>query len=291
MRTLVFGGTGMLGRAVVAAARRRGWQALGISHRQGDVADAGRVRYWLGAFRPELLVNCAAFTRVDEAEQRRDEAFAVNGEAAGVLAAAAREERIPLVHVSSDYVFAGGGERRWREEDAPAPLSVYGESKRLGEERALSWDEALVVRSSWLFGPGGRNFVTTIVGLIDRGETPLRVVDDQVGCPTYTPFLAAALCDLAARGARGLVHYANREPVSWYGFAREIAGLWDARAEVAPVPTEAVPRPARRPAYSVLDTDRFSELVGRVPEHWGWGLSEYLDALRRERAQQEARVR
>jgi dTDP-4-dehydrorhamnose reductase len=145
------------------------------------------------------------------------------------------------------------------------------------------------VRSSWLFGPGGASFAATMLGLIDEGKVPLRVVDDQVGCPTYTPFLAAALCDLAAAGARGVVHYRNREPVSWHGFATEIAGQWDGRVEVLPVTTPQFPRPARRPAYSVLAVDRCEELLGRRVEHWGWGLSELITGLRRGRFERNAR--
>jgi dTDP-4-dehydrorhamnose reductase len=117
--------------------------------------------------------------------------------------------------------------------------------------------------------------------LIAERRLPLRVVDDQTGCPTYTPFVAAALCDLAARGATGVVHYRNREPVSWYGLAREIVARWQPEVEVVPVATREFPRPAARPAYSVLAVDRFEALVGRVVEHWGVGLSEYLTGLRR----------
>jgi dTDP-4-dehydrorhamnose reductase len=137
------------------------------------------------------------------------------------------------------------------------------------------------VRTSWLFGAGGPSFVTTMLRLAAQRK-PLRVVDDQVGCPTYAPFLATALCDLARAGARGVVHYRNREPVSWYGFAREILGQWDRAAEVAPCTTAEFPRPAHRPAYSVLAVDRCEAILGRRVEHWGWGLSEFLTGLRRQ---------
>jgi dTDP-4-dehydrorhamnose reductase len=164
---------------------------------------------------------------------------------------------------------------------ATAPLSVYGASKLAGEAAALAHDDALVVRTSWLFGPGGPNFAATMHRLMTAGERRLRVVDDQVGCPTYTPFLARALVELAELGARGVVHYRNREPVSWHGFASEIARHLDPQIEVAPVPTSEFPRPARRPAYSVLAVDRFERWVGRRVEAWGWALTEYLETLRR----------
>ncbi len=137
-----------------------------------------------------------------------------------------------------------------------------------------------MVRTSWLFGPGGPNFVATIVDLIAAGRLPLRVVRDQQGCPTYTPFLAAALLDLARLGAGGVVHYRNREPVSWYAFAVEIARLWSADVEVVPVTTAEFPRPAPRPAYSVLDVARFEQLAGRRVEPWEQGLVETLSCLR-----------
>jgi len=280
MRSLILGGGGMLGRALVAEGRRRGWPVLALNRAQADVTDRQAVGGWMRAFAPEVVFNCAALTAVDACEARRDEAMAVNGEAVAGVAAAAGEAGAALVQVSTDYVFDGGAGEPYDEAHATAPLSVYGASKRVGEERALAYERALVVRASWLFGPGGASFVTTMLGLIDEGKVPLRVVEDQVGCPTYTPFLAGALCDLATARARGVVHYRNRDAVSWWQFAGEIAGLWDRRVEVLPVTTAEFPRPARRPAYSVLAVDRCERLLGRRVEHWGWGLSEFLTGLR-----------
>jgi len=276
MRALIFGGTGMLGRSLVHEARRRGKAALALSRLHADVTDPRRVSYWMDSFRPSVVFNCAAFTRVDDCESRRQHAFAVNGEAVGHLVTAARAGGARLVQVSTDYVFDGRGERPYREDDATGPLSVYGASKLDGERRALAADDALVVRTSWLFGPGGANFVATMLRRMEQGLTPLRVVDDQLGCPTYTPYLARALWDLAAAGAHGIVHYRNRDPVTWYGFTREIAHLWDRRVEVVPVTSDEFPRPAPRPAYSVLDVERFETLTGRRVEPWGLGLVEYL---------------
>jgi dTDP-4-dehydrorhamnose reductase len=285
LRTLILGGTGMLGRAVVAAARARGWPALGLSHAQADVADRERLLYWMDTFRPEVVVNCAAVTRVDACEgEARAAAFAINGEAVAHVAAAAQRAGARLVHVSTDYVFDGAASAPYREDAATRPLSVYGASKLLGEGRALAWERAAVVRTSWLFGPGGPNFVATMVGLIEQGKAPLRVVADQHGCPTYTPFLARAVLDLARAGVAGVVHYRNREPVSWYAFAREIARLWPGTSgdiEVVPLTTAEFPRPAPRPAYSVLDVTRFEEAVGRRVEPWETGLAEYLATMRR----------
>jgi len=284
MRTLVLGGAGMLGRAVVSEARRRGWPALGLSRGEADLRDRERLLAAADAFRAELVVNCAALTRVDDCEARRELALEVNGAAVANAAAAAERVAAPLVQVSSDYVFDGGGQTPYTEEDTPAPLSVYGESKLLGERRALDYPQALVVRTSWLFGPGGPNFVATMVRQIETGRLPLRVVDDQVGCPTYTRFLGRALLELAARRQRGVVHYRNREPVSWYGFAREIAAAWRLGVEVLPISTAAAGRPAARPAYSVLAVERFESAAGRGVEPWAAGLLEYLDVLRTRRS-------
>jgi dTDP-4-dehydrorhamnose reductase len=286
MRCLVFGGTGMLGRAVVAEARSRGWAALGLAHSQADLTDRARLLGWADDFRPDAVINCAAFTQVDACEAERERAFAVNGEGAGNAAAAAARAGARLVHVSTDYVFDGAGREPYREDAPTGPRSVYGRSKLAGESAALAWDRALVVRTSWLFGPGGPNFVATMVDLIEAGRLPLRVVADQEGCPTYAPFLARALLDLAARGATGLVHYANREPVSWYAFSTEIARLWSGAAEVVPIASAELPRPAPRPAYSVLDVTRFEAIAGRRVEPWGWGLVETLAALRQMRQRQ-----
>ncbi|HEX3553620.1 MAG TPA: dTDP-4-dehydrorhamnose reductase [Thermoanaerobaculia bacterium] len=292
MRCLVFGGTGMLGQAVIAEARSRGWAALGLSRAQADIMDPGCLPGWADAFRPELVVNCAAFTKVDACETDPSQAFAVNGEAVANVAAVAARAGAALVHVSTDYVFEGTANEPYREDAPTRPCSVYGRSKLAGEAHALACDRGLVVRTSWLFGPGGPNFVATMVGLIEAGRVPLRVVRDQEGCPTYAPFLARALLDLAQGGVTGIVHYRNREPVSWYAFAAEIARLWSGAVEVVPVTTAEFPRPAPRPAYSVLDVTRFERSAGRSVEPWEWGLVEmlgHLRCLRRLRQEQELR--
>ncbi|HKI03929.1 MAG TPA: dTDP-4-dehydrorhamnose reductase [Thermoanaerobaculia bacterium] len=286
----MLGGAGMLGQAVVAAAESRGWDVRGLSRQQADVTELDRLLEEAETFRPEVVLNCAAFTKVDACEEETERAFAVNGEGAAHAAAAAARVGARLVHVSTDYVFDGRFEGRAREpyrEDAPvAPMSVYGRSKLAGERNALAYDRSLVVRTSWLFGPGGPNFVATMVSLIEAGRVPLRVVADQEGCPTYTPFLAAALLDLARLGAVGVVHYRNREPVSWYAFAAEIARLWSGAAvEVVPVTTAEFPRPAPRPAWSVLDVARFEEIAGRPVEPWQRGLEETLARMRKGRNQ------
>jgi dTDP-4-dehydrorhamnose reductase len=287
MRTLVLGGTGMLGRAVAAECRRRGWTALAVGRGHADITDRVAVHAVAAAFRPQLLVNCAALTRVDDCENEGAAAFAVNGAAVANVVEVARSLRARLLHVSSDYVFDGSAESPYREDAATAPLSIYGASKLAGERAALAYERATVVRSSWLFGAGGPNFVSTMLKLQAK-EQPLRVVSDQLGCPTYTPFLARALCDLAPTTEMGVVHYRNREAVSWHGFATAIVERWRSFAgspalAITAVSTAEFPRPAARPAYSVLDVGRFESAIGRRVEPWEWGLSEYLNWMHERR--------
>jgi dTDP-4-dehydrorhamnose reductase len=268
---------------VVAAARARGWAALGLSRAQGDLTDREGLLGWAERFRPDVVINCAAYTKVDAAETERERAFAVNGEGVAHAADLASRAGARLVHVSTDYVFDGKAKEPYREDAPTAPLSVYGQSKLEGERRALAYDRSVVVRTSWLFGPGGPNFVAAMVGLIEAGRLPLRVVADQQGCPTSTASLARALLDLALWETTGIVHFQNREPVSWYAFAVEIARLWSGAVEVVPVTTAEFPRPAPRPAYSVLDVGRFEHLAGRRVEPWEEGLVETLAWLRQSR--------
>jgi len=272
----------MLGQAVEAAAGARGHAVSALSREQADVEDAHALLSQAEAFRPDVVINCAAYTKVDLAEgEGREKAFAVNGAAVGNVASAASAVGARLLHVSTDYVFDGAARSPYREDAPTNPQSVYGQSKLAGEREALAYDRALVVRTSWLFGPGGPNFVATMVRMIDEGKLPLRVVADQRGCPTYTPYLAAALLDLAPLGLSGVLHYRNREADSWYGLAAEIARLWSGTAEVVPVTTQDFPRPAPRPAYSVLDVSRFEEAVGRRVEPWEKGLEDYLAGIRK----------
>ena len=280
MRLLVLGAAGIVGRATVAEAESRGWSTVGLSRAELDLTDRGAVRAALARFMPQIVVNAAAFTQVDRCESQPERAFAVNGAAAGALAEECDAVGARLVHLSSDYVFAGDATRPYREDDPTGPRSVYGASKLEGERLALRSPRALVVRTSWVFGVGGANFVDTIAGRLRRGEGPLRVVTDQVGGPTYAPFLAKALADLGESGIAGVVHYQNREPVSWFELARAIAAAVDPATDpalrVEPTTSSEFVRPARRPAWSVLDVTRFEALVGRSVEAWRDGLARHL---------------
>lgn len=275
----------MLARDVEATAIADGWSAGCPPRRELDLTDTAAFREVLERERPHGVINCAAFTAVDACESEEARALEVNGHAPGRAAEACAERGIPFVHVSSDYVFAGDADEPYDETAAAAPRSVYGRSKRLGEETVSRSPGSVIVRASWLFGAGGPSFVATMLRLADQGTRPLRVVDDQIGCPTYTGFLASALVALLRRARRRLAdastaalpeselfHYCNGPPVSWYDFARGVFEIFERDVDVVPVTTDEFPRPAPRPAYSVLATARITEALRNAPPGWRDGL-------------------
>ncbi len=275
-KAVVLGAAGQLGREVADELRRRGAEVLAADRRRADLTDTEATAALAARFGAGAVYNCAARTDVDGCESEPETAMEVNGRAPARLAAALPRD-CRLIHVSTDYVFDGKGRRPYREEDATAPGTAYGRSK-LAAEQAVVDAGGLVVRPSWVFGPEGRSFVSAIAARLGRGE-PLRVVADQVGCPTYAPFLARALVDLQAAGAAGIVHYCNAPAVSWHGFAVAIVEALGLRAEVQPIATADLPRPAIRPAWSVLDTGRFESIAGRRVEEWRPGLDDYFGRL------------
>jgi dTDP-4-dehydrorhamnose reductase len=278
MRLLITGASGMLGVDVRRAAEEAGHEVAALSRHDLDICDASAVTDALGNVAPEVVINCAAYTNVDGAETEPDRAHEVNATAAGQLAAAAGAQGAWILHVSSDYVFSGAKDTPYLESDSTAPLSVYGNSKLAGERavaRAAPGAHT-IVRSAWLFGAYGPCFPDTMLRLAAQRDE-LTVVDDQVGCPTFTGHLARALVGLAERPRRplGVVHAAASGECSWFGFATEIARAASLSTPVRPISTAQFPRPARRPAYSVLRTARSDGL--ELPD-WRAGLSEYLSA-------------
>ena len=276
MKLLVTGAGGMLGRAVVDAAGRLGHEVRGCVRAELDVTDAGATRRAVVAARPHAVVNCAAYTDVDGAEADWQAADAVNAGGAGNVASAAAEAGAFVVHVSTDYVFDGSKREPWVESDRVAPLGVYGETKLAGERAVAAATPAhAIVRTAWLFGAGGRNFVDTMLALgAQRDE--VSVVTDQVGCPTWTVHLARALVELAERpGETGLHHIASSGSCSWNELALEVFERAGIDCRVLPATSEQFARPARRPAYSVLGTERRHGLV--LPR-WQDGVAQYLAA-------------
>ncbi|HEY1687246.1 MAG TPA: dTDP-4-dehydrorhamnose reductase [Solirubrobacteraceae bacterium] len=282
MRILIAGAGGMLGHDVLAAALRAGHEPLALTRAELDICDATAVEHRLATESPDAVINCAAFTDVDGAQTQVQQARAVNATGAGNLAAAAAAAGITLLHVSSDYVFDGvprrdpaGAPRAYRESDQTGPLSVYGETKLEGERLVLAASPRhLVVRSSWLFGVAGRNFAETMLRLASEREA-VKVVDDQVGCPTWTGHLAPALIGLLERDLSGVVHLAGSGAVSWNGFAKEIFRQAQLDCRVEAIASAEMARPAPRPAWSVLESER--DDVIPMPE-WRDGLEGYLAA-------------
>jgi dTDP-4-dehydrorhamnose reductase len=259
----------MLGRDVTAAAERAGHAVTALARADLDVSDEAAVRAAVAQASPDVVVNCAAWTDVDGAEAQEERAAAVNATAPGILAAAAPY----LVHVSTDYVFDGGGETPYTESAETGPRSAYGRTKLAGEQ-AVDTGTHAVVRSSWLFGAHGRNFVDTMLRLgAERDE--VTVVDDQVGCPTFTGHLAVALVEIAESRPAGVLHVAGAGQCSWHDLAVAAFEETGTRCSVLRGRTADLGRPAPRPAYSVLATERPD--TPSLP-HWRDGLRDYLSA-------------
>ena len=275
---LITGAGGMLGLDVEAAAQAAGHEVVALARAELDITDSAAVLAATSQAAPDVVINCAAYTRVDDAESDRAGAAAVNAHGAAHIARACAAGGAWLVHISTDYVFDGAGANGpYLESDPTGPISVYGQTKLAGEEaiRGILPDAHTIVRSSWLFGTGGPCFPATILRLAAE-RTELSVVDDQRGCPTYTPDLARALIGLAGRRVAGTVHVAGGGECTWFEFARAIIRGSGSRTVVNPCSTEDFPRPAPRPAYSVLRTERADAPVLR---DWREALAEYLEAI------------
>lgn len=276
MHILITGAGGMLAKAMTPALEGSGHRVTPFSRAELDITDHRSVEAELKAHRPDVVVQCAAFTAVDAAEERPAEAFAVNAEGTFNVARACQRIGAMFVYPSTDYVFRGTSKRPYRVDDPVDPVNSYGRSKAAGEEAAREADRYLVVRTSWLYGAGGANFVDTMSRL-GRERESLSVVDDQVGRPTWTATLADAIADLLERGTTGIAHCTDvGDPVSWYGFARETLRLQGIETPVEPVGSEAFPRPAPRPAYSVLDCTETEAILGRPLPRWEEALRRYL---------------
>jgi dTDP-4-dehydrorhamnose reductase len=273
MRLLITGAGGMLGQDLVAAALAAGLEPVALPRAELDITDAAAVGAAVEDAKPDAVINCAAWTDVDGAETHEREATAVNGDGAGQLAAAVARSGAWTVHVSSDYVFDGARREPYLESDPTNPVSAYGRSKLAGEIAVADAapGASTIVRSSWLFGAGGPCFPATILRLAsERGE--LSVVDDQVGAPTFTGHLAPALIELCATRTPGVLHVAGSGHCSWFEFATAIVAAAGLDCRVRPVPSTEMPRPATRPAYSVLRSERGAPRL----TDWRHGLEQYM---------------
>ncbi|MER6435868.1 dTDP-4-dehydrorhamnose reductase [Streptomyces sp. NPDC001185] len=284
---LVTGSGGMLGQDLIARLRTEDEPVTAFDRSSLDITDSLTVHSVLAALRPAIVVNAAAWTSVDAAEAHEEQALAVNGDGAGVLARACRDIGAVLLHVSSDYVFSGDACTPYAEDTPVAPRSAYGRTKAAGERAVLSElpDTGYVVRTGWLYGTGGGNFVRTMIDL-EAVRDLVDVVNDQRGQPTWTVDLADRLVRLgAAAKARtapsGVYHGTSSGETTWYGLAREVFALLGADPErVRPTTSEAFRRPAHRPAYSVLGHERWRTAGVPSIRHWRTALAEAFPALR-----------
>ena len=275
MRVLVTGAAGMLGREVTASCHARDHEVVALARAALDITDPAAVEAAVARYEPDAVVNCAAFTDVDGSADEEAAAMAVNDEGAAIVAGAAASVGAKVLYPSSDYVFDGTRREPYLESDMPAPIGAYGRTKQAGETSvAVSNPRHFIVRSSWLFGLGGKNFVETMLRLGNE-QPEVLVVSDQIGCPTYTGHLGEA-CTLLIEGEEfGIHHIAGGGQCSWYEFAQEIFDQAGVECRVMAGTTEMLARKAPRPAYSVLGSERPDPLV--LP-HWSKGLAAYLAA-------------
>jgi dTDP-4-dehydrorhamnose reductase len=291
MRILVCGAGGQVGHELVNRAGAYGLEALGMTRDHLDITDAAQIADIVNRSKPGMIINAAAYTHVDNAETHSEQAYRVNRDGAARLAQAARQAAIPLLHISTDYVFSGEARASYQEDDEVAPTGVYGASKLAGEEAIQAeLDEHLILRTSWVYGAYGHNFVKTMLRLGGQRDS-LSVVADQYGCPTQAGSIADVLLQLAQRHAEGgalawgLYHYSGRSACTWFDFAVEVfrqaeaKGMLSRCPKVSPITTAQYPTPARRPAWSVLDCSKFETTFGIKTQDWREELSIVLDAL------------
>ncbi|NCT76130.1 MAG: dTDP-4-dehydrorhamnose reductase [Chitinophagaceae bacterium] len=239
------------------------------------------IRSSFKAYQPVFCINCAAYTAVDKAETERDLAFQVNAEAVGILAAVCKEQDCRFVHISTDYVFDGTATKPYTSADATNPQSVYGASKLAGEQQAMELNpDSIIIRTSWVYSAFGKNFVKTMLRLMAE-RTEIGVVNDQLGSPTYAADLAEAIMQVIASGKwyPGIYHFSNKGIISWYELAVAIRDSIGSSCRVNPIPTSAYPTPARRPAYSVMDSSLLAERYGIAAKPWQERLKACLQQI------------
>ena len=273
---VVAGARGMLGHDLLEL---YGSDARGVYQDEMDITSAVSVEKVLKELRPKVVINAVAYTDVDGCETNQDRAFLVNGEGVLNLARVTAEIGTKLVQVSTDYVFDGSKGTPWLEDDQVNPLSVYGRSKLAGEENARFNPDHLIVRTQWLYGLHGKNFVETMLRL-GKEKDEIGVVHDQIGSPTWTVDLSRAIRALISNDCRGTYHAANAGFCSWCEFAAAIFAESGFDTVVKPLTTSELGRPAKRPLYSVLDCEKLQRDTGFVPEEWREALKKYLNARR-----------
>jgi len=278
MKVIVAGSKGMLAQDLIPLLNEQ-HETISFDQDQVDITDKEHVFDFVGSAKPDLVMNCAAYNQVDQAETDRETAFRVNADGVKHLALACKEFTSALCHFSTDYVFDGKSTQPYRPHDKPNPISIYGKSKRAGEVFVQSiLDRYYLIRTSSLYGKHGPNFVYTILRLAKERDV-LKVVQDQMMSPTWTVNLAQGTMQLIHSGNFGVYHFTDRTDggMGWFGFAKEILKVKGLENEIEPTTREAFNRPAKRPAYSVLDTTLFTKRSGYEPLPWQESLKRFMD--------------
>ncbi len=281
MKLWITGGQGMLGKTLQQMCQQRGISCTASSHIEADLNDPSALSQLAERIQPTHTINCAAYTDVDGAEKNEEKAFAINAEGARSLALAALEVGSKFVHISTDYVFDGFAATPYRENDLCGPINAYGKSKWEGEKLVLGVSsQACIIRTSWLFGVQGKNFISSVLDSLEEKER-IQVVADQCSRPTYVGDLAHAVLDLLH--AEGVIHFANSGSVSRFQMVTSIKdemlkqGKRIKCAQIEPVLSRDFLRPAKRPSYSVLSTEKFTQITGKQPRPWKEAMGEYFE--------------
>ena len=280
MKILLLGHKGMLGTDLLTQMRLH-HEIVGMDKEEIDITSADDCAKAIEETAPQIVINAAGYTNVDGCETAKEECFAVNAEALKNIAVACHRKNIRIIHFSTDYVFNGTGSAPYKEDDDCDPINTYGASKLAGERYLQTLAQNyIIIRTAWLYGVNGKNFVRTI---LEKAKTTprLTVVDDQLGSPTHTKDLAAAVDILIEKKAQGIFHATNRGSCSWYQFAVKIlqeAGIDD--VEVSPIKSDQLARQAKRPAYSVLSMQKFIQTTGKAMQPWQLGLQDYLESVK-----------
>jgi dTDP-4-dehydrorhamnose reductase len=278
-KILVTGAKGMLGSALCDVLGNY-FDVLGIDTEECDITIRDKVKEKMQDLTIDAVIHCAAYTEVDKAEDESARAFLINMEGTKNILESVKNKNCLFIYISSDYVFDGQKESTYTELDSPNPLSVYGNSKLEGEKVVRTYDKHFIIRTGWLFGPKGKNFVATIIRLTREKET-IEVVNDQVGSPTYTLHLAKAIKDMLdiyfSRGLEyGVYNITNSGKCSWFEFAQHISQLINSKAEIKPISSSQLKRKAKRPKNSLLSNEKFNSLIGYYLPSWQEALEDYL---------------
>lgn len=278
-RILVTGVNGQLGYDVVKELNKRGYEAIGVDRENMDLTNVGEIKKVINNENPDGIIHCAAYTAVDNAEEEVNLCERVNAISVKKIALCAKDLDIPMIYISTDYVFDGTKEGLYIEDDNTCPINVYGETKLKGEEYVKSiLDKYYIVRISWVFGENGNNFIDTMLRLSkDRNE--LNVIDDQVGSPTYTKDLAPVLVDMIESNKYGTYHVTNDGFCSWYEFAREIFNIANVDIKVNPITTDMYPTKAKRPKNSKMSKEKLIKNDFKIPRHWKDALKDYINNI------------